>query len=288
MMKRIGIEALLRWAFCEELPKAGSGRSKLTGVGFGNAWRSILGFGDLLAVVDDEGRNRFGVIADPNAEGEPHPDAIAVHDAVRALDDMEIELPEGWDPLADLDDIDAERPGLIARALAHVSVIDAEGVRRMKGSVSAIVIRQAILGGTPVWEAEQPERRFVLGANGRPAWFRTITVETEAGPITSEVDGYDAKGKRPMAGAYRKTFLDPDPAEAALGRAEYEIWRFALDVLVERLAGLMDAHEATPSERAWRPWEEAPELAPRVLPSLTAAPACQPPIRPGRRKRLAA
>lgn len=270
MAKRIGIEALLAWAFCDELPKAGAGR-QMAGIGVGNAWRPMTEFGQLLTIVDSFGWNRFGVWADVTKEGSPHPDAIAVHGAVHELDAMEIDLPEGWDPLADMEGIDDERPALIARALGHISLIDASGARRMKGAVSALLIKHAVLGGCPVWEAEQPERRFVLGANGKPAWFRIVTVETSAGPMESEVDGYDAKAKRPMAGAYRKTFLDPDPTEAALGRAEYQVWRFALDLLVERLAGCLAEHEVEPSGRSLWPWEEAPETAPRVLPNLTQA-----------------
>lgn len=272
MKKRIGIEALLAWTYRDELPKAGAARA-LAGVGIRRAYSAIEAYGEYLSLIDCAGENRFGVVADLMAMAEPDIDAVRVYEAVQGLNDLTIVLPDDWNPLGDLVGIEPELPGLTARALRHISVLDANGVRVMKGGPSALIVKHAILGGCPAWEADQPERRFELGANSRPRWFRRILVETSAGPIESEVDGWDAKGKRPMAGAYRKTFLDPDPIEAVLGRAEYEVWHSALGWLGETLAGTLDGFDVVATERAARPWEEAPELAPRVLPNLRMAPA---------------
>jgi hypothetical protein len=269
MKKPIEIEKLLAWTFREELPKAGAARA-LTGIGFGRAHRAVEKFGEYLTLIDCDGINRFGVVSDLMALEEPDGDAIAVFEAVTALDEIEVELPEGWNPLADMDGIDAELPGLLARALDRVTVVDAAGARRMKVGPGAIVTRHAIMGDAPCWQAEQPERKIVVGAKGAPAWFRMITVETSDGPKRQEVDGYDQKGKRPFPGAYRKTFLDPDPLPAALARAEYEVWHSALDYLAAVLAGELQRFDVLPTARPARPWEEAGLIEPRILPNLLA------------------
>jgi hypothetical protein len=267
MKKPIEIEKLLTWTFREELPKAGAARA-LTGIGFGRAHRAVEKFGEYMTLIDCDGINRFGVVSDLMAMEEPHDDAIAVFEAVAALDEIDVELPEDWNPLGDMEGIDAELPGLLARALDKVTVLDATGARWMKIGPGALVMKHAIMGDAPCWEADQPERKIVLGAKGAPAWFRTITVETSGGPIAQEVDGYDPKGKRPFAGAYRKTWLDPDPLPAALGRAEYEVWHSALAFLVDELDGRLETVDVMHCPRAERPWEGPRQAAPRVLPNL--------------------
>jgi hypothetical protein len=269
MKKPIEIEKLLAWTFREELPKAGAARA-LTGIGFGRAHRAVEKFGEYLTLIDCDGINRFGVVSDLMAMEEPDADAIAVFEAVTALDEIEVELPEGWNPLGDMDGIEAELPGLLARALDKVTVIDAAGARRMKVGPGAIVTRHAIMGDAPCWQADQPERKVVLGAKGTPAWFRSITVETSDGPMAQEVDGYDQKGKRPFPGAYRKTFLEPDPLPAALARAEYEVWHSALDYLAAVLDGELERFDVLPSARPSRPWEAAGAEPSRILPNLLA------------------
>lgn len=271
MKQTIDVEKLLAWAWREELPKAGAARS-WQGGGIQRAFKAVEKFGQYLTLIDCEGENRFGVVSDLMAMEEPHADAIRVYEAVRGLDDFELVMPDAWDPLGDLDDIEPERPMLIRHALDRVAPMDARGVRRVS-CAGALIVKHAILGGAPDWEAEQPERRFVAGPNGRPLWFRRITVETTAGPMESEVDGWNATAKRPMAGAYRKTILDPDPREAACGRAEYEIWHAALGMITEALAGALEQFEVVASSRVARPWEGPATLAPRLLPNLAAAAA---------------
>lgn len=271
MKKPIEIEKLLAWTYREELPKAGAARA-LTGIGFGRAHRAVEAFGEYLTLIDCDGINRFGVVSDLMAMEEPHADAIAVFEAVAALDGIDVELPADWNPLGDLEGIEAELPTLLARALDKVTVLDTSGARWMKVGPAALVMKHAIMGDSPCWEADQPERKLVLGAKGAPAWFRTITVETSAGPVEQEVDGYDPKGKRPFAGAFRKTWLDPDPLPAALGRAEYEVWHSALAYLVAELEGRLESFDVMPCPRAERPWEGPRAPAPKVLPNLRAVP----------------
>ncbi len=267
MKKQIGIEALLAWTYRDELPKAGAARA-LSGVGIKRAYRAVEAYGEYLSLIDCAGENRFGVVADLMAMAEPDIDAVRVYEAVQTLSEMEIGLEADDHLLSDMDNLGDERPGILMRALDRVTIADGS-VRVMKGNPAWLIVKHAILGGSPIWEGMQPERGFKRAATGNgAAWFRKISVETSAGPMEVEVDGYDAKSKRPMAGAYRKVVFEPDPTPVAESRIEYKIWHGALGILTEALTDALDGFDVVPSERAARPWEEAPVLAPRILPSL--------------------
>ncbi len=286
-MKRMDIEALLRWAYREELPKAAAVGSRLV-VGFKTGWGGMERFGELLAVIDEPDiRNRYGLVPDTTASSEPHPDAERVHDAVMALRRYELEVPEGWNPIEDMGDLGPEGGAAVVRGLAGMTITNDKGKQVLRRSVARIVIRQAILGGAPEWEGETPDRHVVC-AHGKPRWFRREVVVADGafGPVQHEieVDGYDHKRQRPYGDAYRKMVLDPDPAPVVQGRGEYELWRCALDLLVEDLAGTMVDHAVTWSARSWRPWQW-PDAERAILPSLipSAGPASE--SRSGHRKR---
>ncbi|WP_296585705.1 hypothetical protein [Xanthobacter sp.] len=286
-MKRMDIEALLRWAYREELPKAAAAGSRLV-VGFKTGWGGMERFGELLAVIDEPDiRNRYGLVPDGAATTDPHPDAVRVHDAVMALRRCDLEVPEEWNPLADMGDLGPEGAAAVVRGLAGMTIINDKGARVLRRSVARLVIRQAILGGAPDWEGDLPERHVVC-AHGKPQWFRREVVVTEGvfGPVSHEIeiDGYDHKRQRPYGDAYRKMVLDPDPAPVVQGRAEYELWRFALDMLVEDLRGVLEEHAPTWSQRSWRPWEW-PVMVRPILPSLVSASPVSSESRPVHRRR---
>ncbi|MFG1246781.1 hypothetical protein [Xanthobacter flavus] len=273
--KTVDIEALLRWAYREELPKAAAAGSRLV-VGFKTGWGGVERFGELLAVIDEPDiRNRYGLVPDGTASTDPHPDAVRVHDAVMALRRCELEVPEDWNPIADMGDLGPEGAAAVVRGLAGMTIINDKGARVLRRSVARIVIRQAILGGAPDWEGETPERHVVC-AHGKPQWFRREVVVTDGafGPASHEieVDGFNHSRRMPYADAYTKMVLDPDPAPVVQGRAEYELWRGALDLLAEDLAEGLEAHKVLPSDRSARPWE-APDPERRILPSLLVPPA---------------
>ncbi|MCL8385552.1 hypothetical protein [Xanthobacter aminoxidans] len=290
--KTVDIEALLRWAYREELPKAAAGGSRLV-VGFKTGWGGVERFGELLAVIDEPDiRNRYGLVPDGTASTDPHPDAVRVHDAVMALRRCDLEVPEGWAPLSDMGDLGPEGAAAVVRGLAGMIIINDKGARVLRRSVTRIVIRQAILGGAPEWEGETPERH-VACIHGKPQWFRREVVVTDGafGPASHEieVDGFDHRRRMPYADAYTKMVLDPDPVPVVQGRAEYELWRGALDLLAEDLAGALDAHAVLPSDRSARPWE-TPDPERRILPSLLKPPLPERESRavPQKRKREAA
>lgn len=259
-MKTIGIEAFLSWAYREELPKAEAGTGQaLTGALGGTlagGWDAVSRQGELMAETVRDGRvNAFGVLPLSIDCGPPHPDALVAHKAVSALDRWDIGLPEDWDPLADMHLSEADRRDAVARAMPRI-VVGREGVARFRQRPAELVRHHAIMRSAPGWEAQAPVSKFVLGANGKPAWFRRVTATEGMTTFEREVDGFNPRSQRPWPGAYKKTYLDPDPAFAAADRAEYEVWHAALAQVCETLAeAALSDHRVLPSARPGRPWE---------------------------------
>ncbi|MBS7698758.1 MULTISPECIES: hypothetical protein [unclassified Chelatococcus] len=253
MTKRtMDIEAVLRWAYQDELPKAVLGDDRQFPDGVRSGWAGIASYAQLLTLID---YNAYGVLPDLAAVGEPHPDALRVADAVEALVSCSVAIPDGWSPLADMGDLGAEGDRVV-----EIAALWAQA----RASASALVVTRAILGGEPCWQGDVPERKVRCGANGRPMWFRkSLVMISEGDPalgiepeyVEAVVDGFNAKRRRPYADAYQETFLDPDPQPLAISRAEYEIWHAALRLLFDSLVGTLGSIEVTPSRRSARPWE---------------------------------
>lgn len=263
-MKRIDIEAILAWAYVEELPKARRDPPLID-----RAPRALSAgewIGEMGVPVDADRVNQFGVTPCLSQYGgdEPHPDAVTLAGLVDGLDQFEIDVPDGWNPFADLiagagAALWPEIEAAAATALDRVAAPGQGGVRRFRIGLAQLVRKHAILGGCPDWEAETPALRYVCHDNGKPRWFRLrqVTEEGAFGPIVHEheADGFDRVAQRPFPDAYRKTRLEPDPLEAGIGRAEYEVWHAALGLLVAQCEGLMLAHAVTGPRRTLRPWE---------------------------------
>ncbi|MCP4564048.1 MAG: hypothetical protein GY873_30190 [Bosea sp.] len=263
MKKRaIGVEAFLSWAYVEELPKAGRDPVVIAmggggGGGMAGGWDAVSQQGQLMAEMVSDGRpNRYGVLPVAIDCGPPHPDALAAHKAVSALDGWEVGFPEDWDPLGDMNlHVSAHRE-CVARARQRILTIDRAGRERFRQRPAELVRHHAIMKSAPAWQAKAPVMSFVLGANGKPAWFRKVAMQEGATCFEREVDGFNPKARRPYPDAYKKTLLEPDPMFAAVDRAEYEIWHAALGEVCRTLAGAgLAAHEVTASERPARPWE---------------------------------
>lgn len=282
---RRGIEDLLAWAYLRELPKmqsfAGGGPELMR-----SGWLRVEQWLDELSLagLDD---NRFGVVPDLAVSGLPHDDALAAHEAVCRLDDLDLGMPEDWSPLEDLSDMGGHKPGLPAMALDRLCVTQAGGERRLRSSPRRLVFRHAILGGCPDWRIDEPEVKIV-SEHGRPKWFvrEVMWFDGPDGPATVphevERDGLDRMRRIPLPGAYQKTYLDPDPLDGVVARGEYEIWRSALDMLVGDLRGTLREFEAVASDRPMRPWVEKAPPRGRVLRDLTKRDAA--PIRRGARR----
>ena len=312
----IGIQRLLEWAYRDELPRARRFEPILPQHPDApkGGWDAVARQGELMVETIDDGTrlNRWGVVPEEIVSRDPHPDAIAVGLAVQALDRWLINLPDTWamDPLLSAgiavegegDMTREEWAAAAERALARLTLKDADGRTTMRRPISHLVIRAATMRKALSVSGARIKRRFVLAANGKPAWFAR-----DLAPVGFNADGSQRMGEvevngvqrngRLKPGAYRKYEVDPDPALVLLERAEYEVWRAALDVLAEDLDGKLEAHTVRPSRLPWRPWAEPASALPTVLPDLTPPitieareqPVAGPPLgRWGRPKREAA
>ena len=285
MSKRtMTIEDALRWVYREELPKREFGGAD------GSSW--LATYVELGTRIDV---NAFGVV--PYAVGSdapPHPDAVKLWQAVQALDALEIEAPEGWNPIADLGDLGPLGAAAVAKAFAAETIVGVDGKRRFKVKPSRLIVHFAVLGDQEEWRAEPTVVAPVM-ENGKAKWFRRQTVWVDRGRYAEqnlghwaevEVNGYNLKAKRPYPDAYRKYVLTPDPHMAIVARMEWQLWRSSIDLLAEDVE--LEAIAILPSVLPQWPWECARATS-RVLPSLVAAPAPTAPLRRrGRRVAVAA
>lgn len=264
--RRMTAERAVEWAWRDELPKAP--RLVNGPDGFLAAWRKVSEFGERLSLVDMTGVNQWGCVPDLSADRYPHPDAEAIAEAVHALDGWTIGIPDDWSPAPELDAF----AGLAARAVSIAAR------RAMVKPVSLIVSRRAILGIDPAdWTIGPTEIGHEKAANGRDKWIVRATVDTIVGSNpdgsdrtvaeTVELPGTGRNGK-PLPGAYRKPYLDPDPVDPLTARAEHEIWHAALTALAEMLAGRLETIDMLPPETPARPWT-APMRIRRVLDDLS-------------------
>lgn len=293
MKKRLPVDELIRWAYRVELPKAQArGKTFLRPEGWAMPWGAVTKSGMLGGEIDEpDVRNKYGVAPDTTSHVDPHPDAVRVYNEVCGLDELSFDLPEDWYPLSDLCPLDGPLApwarGAVTRGLDEMLVADAPAAtvavsrsirsasvvaaarrqRTLRRPVSSLIRRIAVLG-PPDTAGDKPTLEVVKALNGRPRYFIRETIETETGPAEVETDGYDRKRRLPKPGAYTKHFLDPDPADAVVRRAEYQIWHAACGILVALLAGRLEGHEATAGDFPAWPWEEEPRPAPRVFVDL--------------------
>lgn len=268
-MKTIGIEAFLSWAYVEELPKAGREPAMIGrtggagGGGYAGGWDAVSQQGELLAEMVSDGRpNRYGVLPIAIDCGPPHPDALAAHDAISALDHWEVGFPDDWNPLADMNLAASDIADCVGRARGRILLTDGKGRVRFRQRPAELVRHHAIMRSAPGWQAKAPVASFVLGQNGKPAWFRKVAVTEGVTTVEREVDGFNPKARRPWHDAYKKMLLTPDPMLAAVDRAEYEVWFAALDEVRRTLSmdGVLSGHIVVPAARRARPWETGVEV----------------------------
>jgi hypothetical protein len=211
-MIAIDVETLLAWAYRDELCKGGE---VTAGVGF-------FTLAELGTLVDGD---QFGSTARlPPIFGEPHPDAIAIDRAVRALPDIEID----W-----------ERSGaaFIGEPAKHMP----DPLARYALRPSVLLIMHGKMGSRPQWRTD-------------PMRVRGIRVQGGGCRIVGTVSG-GRKGRLWYSdGAHCPLELMPSWAEVAYARAEYWAWWHGLDELVRQLDGALVEHGAVPAGAPQFPW----------------------------------
>lgn len=237
-MLRMTVEQALTWAYRDELPKAGApGRlrgPRLATPGWVRAAETWAGRIDAS--------NEYGLMPDFGALGPPHRAAIALDALVHCLDRLSLDATS-LAPLQIWSFDDQACAGLVRAAVERV--IDermeqgvGEGGMVPRGTPAELLRRAALIGPPCGWQAPCLSLKPVMAADGRRKWFRPGRVATawdKAGRPAAwaaiEVDGWDARGRRPYADAYQKYQLSHDPAPAARARLDWCIWAAALEAL---------------------------------------------------------
>jgi hypothetical protein len=274
----------LKWAWGDELPKVQSGgmggeHRQLTA---GSAWQAILAYGETGSIIDRQ-PNRYGCIPF-DVVGWPHADALLIAAAVEELAECAVDVPEGWHPMPELAAIDEPLAAkAVSDALIKATVADADGAVHFRARPDVLIVRHAILGLVPDWRLwETPVKQFETWPGGRHRWFvrREVRTVVGDGPLgiavqTVETEGWSARLRRPVAGAYRKAHFVPDPVPAMVARAEYEIFSAAMCMLYDQLADRLETIDLVPVDWPVQPWGESAERGadsrrPRILPDLAA------------------
>lgn len=224
--KRIDIETMVRWAYCDELPKKTIG--ELTG------WER----GVFLGTKVDEGQREYGY---PVAMGSPHPDALLLDHAVRSLPAVGVDWARS-------------RKHLLGDLADWISDTDFR-VAFMSASPAALVANFAVMGRRPDWRFDDIRVKGKRGKNGKP-----VVQFLEDGHL---VDGLTL-GRRYGEGARCPMYLDPDPSEIASARFEYHVWRQALAHLAATGLNYAEYIPTGPAAAA-APWIEDTEIRGRVL-----------------------
>jgi hypothetical protein len=265
-MRAMTIEKLLEWAVRQEWPKAEAPGGGLIASSAGT-WAEMADLGVTIRV------NRYGVACDAGAAEAPHPAAVLLADILDGLDGLGLD-GEGVALFTDWALPGEAAPLLDEAARAGLATLASDGA-----AIRALLIRCATLGPLAGWQGEPPRLDWLRDAAGRECWFRRIEQPVSwdaagkvAGVAIVEAEGWDAARWRPYAGAYRRQVLTPCPAALARRRAEWQLWRAALDVV----HAIIDAGEmridgvhrvwpadirVLPSALPWRPWESAVSTA---------------------------
>jgi hypothetical protein len=285
--RRIAIEDLLAWAYLKELPKTPRINAP---DGFKGAWDKVAEWAAELSLAG-LADNRFGVVPDLLSQALPHADALIVHEAVCALDELEVDGLAEFSPFDTRDDVD---PALIARyegaVRSRVVTIGKDGRARLRKPLRNLVFNAAILGRAPEWRIDAFGQDVERWPNGMVKYFRKSGQwETSlSGDIWVEFEtavSADPDTKRLPEGAEPHPVLEPDPTDDAVSRIHHELWRLALDVLAADLHGRLEKWDVQPCALPLRPWIEGEPPRGRVLRDLSR-PVAAIEVR-GRRKKSA-
>lgn len=244
-MASIELRDFMRWAFGEELVHV-AGNS-------GGGWNYIAAFAALGTVIDSQGYG--GPLPDI---GDVHPDAQKASEAVMLLASEDFALPSGWNPFPDLNDPHGLIAAAVEEVLARRAMRDAAS---LNANLIGMVISFAVMGREPEWRVEQPKFRLVE-RSGMPAWFVRASHKDVFGRVYEyETDGFNAKSRRPMPGAYRKYELC-DPFQGAVqARIDWYLWAKAVNRVAERLETGLKAHRIVHEAHDCEIWKNSPSFA---------------------------
>lgn len=241
MKKPIPIDALLTWAY-QELLKQPEGDATWASMFSSEAWQ-------LGARVD---QSSLDFVPDC-LRGMPHPDAVAVHEAVKLVGCAQINWETDAEPLLgplaaylDWDEVRNRCTSVESRLASNRSAKVTGALKlvdRHLVSVGGLLMSCAISRSVPVWHLGEPQIVPLRWPNGKPRLANGEDRPTMLGPVDL------VKGKsRPV---YYAT-VEPSAIEIAEARFEFHVWLRAL----RELAGVLDLVEWKPEEPVYPlyPW----------------------------------
>jgi hypothetical protein len=249
----LDVEDALAWAFREELPKRPpSGNIIAAGSPVSPMWR----YGVFGARIDNWWREP----GFPAALGDPHPDALEIEARVLALERLKGLAFD--DPSGLLIGLEGFAPGRIRNDPWSPPLLD---VGRITGEVSNMIVglvaQHAKLRKRPEVDWEIPLPRWVLARFGpRPLVMRDVMVRNKADgalyPVQKPCTTYARRrgGRAYPIGAYCPLEWLPKPEAVLRDRAEYAVWRFALEALAHELAGKLESVTVLPPSAPAQPW----------------------------------
>jgi hypothetical protein len=249
LKKPVPIDALLQWAYLDELPKRKT--SSAEGI-----WDRLSQYGSLGGVNPDPGH---GAAQRYPHFGLPHKDAEEIEKAVNKLADVAVDWSQDYDllagelaPLVSVNDMHAA-------ALAHpaVPVATLRPAPDGRGVVS-VVSRDVLLVNTIRTEALV--YTHAIRATAPQGWrvkeMHAVPTPAERSPL-AKIIGI-CKGKNSYSsGSCCPLKWSPSPIKIMLARANYLVWHRALVGLSAQLS--LTEHLALPPEAPEAPWiDEGP------------------------------
>lgn len=258
--RSISVEKLLSWAYRTELTKAAI---------LGWTYNNLTNLWDYGTHIDKTlpsgygGRPYYASVFED--VGTPHEDALLIHETVSELDS----LKEDWHGQDAVDVLMGDMSEGVRRAAWGLA-------RDYKAARTATVVSYSKMGARPRWECDEPERKPVTGANGRPLWVidRELVTTGSFGAVhTSAVEEpfYHSKKKQTPANARMKMAWEPSIRSVVSRRADYCHWHASLAWLAEELPTKLIAWVPTSPLTAPLPWLDGEASEPRILPSLARA-----------------
>lgn len=229
--KPLEIEAGLRWAYREQLPKEESpGR-----------WTTRMQSLESLGTMIDQDSINIGF---PMGAGAPHDDALKIDAAVQRLP----ELGMDWA---------LSRPRLMPDLLEWVAADDGM-LCLMSFQPAALLMLHARMATRPRWNLGATRVACVFGKNGKPL----LQYLDDEGVL---IDGRTT-GRHYGPGARCPLALEPPAREIARARAEYAVWHAALCAVAQALrAWNLRDHRILPPVAAPEPWIADTEIKSRIL-----------------------
>lgn len=206
-------ELLLRWAYRDELPK---GYREGTG-GVVPQVSPMFRYANLGGPVDNWTREPGFPVAMGTV---PHPDALTIHEAVMALEPVEIAWPSG-------------ATELLGDLFQYLTDTEQFAMQRLSTSPAALITMHARLGNRPIWEIDYNIVRVI--GRSRKSLLRK------------------GRGRNHLKMQGELT-TDVPASEILTARFEYLAWHVSLNNLAHTLR-LRD-HVALPPAAPLAPWIE--------------------------------